>query len=344
MGEARSDNPAAQAPAGAAAHDRTRMGEARSDRGGANKMKAVVIHGYGGPEVLKFEEAPDPVIGADEVLVRVTATSINPLDLARRSGAAQGFFPVQFPGIVGVDVSGTVLAVGADVDNFSVGDRVFGMAHATYAELCAAKAGNLAKVPDGIALEEAAALPLVTMTGNQLISVGTRTEAGQTVLVSGAAGGVGRSAVFTAKGRGAVVIAGILKKHFSQADELHADQMIATDDDDAMANLSPLDAVANAVAGKTASQLIAKVKTGGVFATVLTPPPNAADFPGVKVVPVRVRPDPAVLLSMAQAVIKGDLIIPISRKLPLKDAAEGHAAAAKGSGGKILLVADNSLQ
>src|SRR4051794_7509534 len=126
-----------------------------SERGTIN-MKAIVIHEYGGPEVLKFEEAPDPVIGAGEVLVRVTATSINPLDLVRRSGAAKGFFPVQFPGIIGADLSGTVLEVGPGVDAFSIGDRVFGMAHQTYAELCAANAANLAKVPDGLNLAEAA--------------------------------------------------------------------------------------------------------------------------------------------------------------------------------------------
>src|SRR5689334_21978543 len=137
-------------------------------------MIAIVIHEYGGPEVLKFEDAPDPVAGAGEVLVRVAAASINPLDLARRSGAAKGFFPVQFPGILGADLSGTVLEIGPGVDTFSIGDQVFGMAHKTYAEFCAAKAANLGKVPDGLNLEDAASLPLVTTTGHQLISVGTR--------------------------------------------------------------------------------------------------------------------------------------------------------------------------
>lgn len=307
-------------------------------------MKAIVIHEYGGPEVLKFEETPDPVIGAGEVLVAVAATSINPLDLARRSGAARGFFPVQFPGILGVDLSGTVLQVGPGVDSISVGDQVFGMAHQTYAELCAARAANLAKVPDGLKLAEAASLPLVTTTGSQLISVGTRIQAGQTVLVAGAAGSVGRSAVFTARERGAIVIAGVLKKQLNEAGDLQANQVVATDDDDAMANLPPLDAVADTVGGKTASQLISKVKTGGIFASVLAPPQNAGEYPGVEVVLVRVRPDNALLLSMARSVVKGELMIPIGRKLPLSDVAEGHAAAAKGGVGKLLLVVDKNLQ
>ena len=100
-------------------------------------MKAVVIHQYGGPEQLKFEDFPDPVAGAGEVLVRVAATSINPIDYKRRSGMAKEFAPVKFPGILGVDVSGTVVKLGPGVSGFSTGDRVFGMANQTYAELCA---------------------------------------------------------------------------------------------------------------------------------------------------------------------------------------------------------------
>jgi NADPH:quinone reductase-like Zn-dependent oxidoreductase len=163
------------------------------------------------------------------------------------------------------------------------------------------------------------------------------------LLVAGAAGSVGRSAVFTAKALGATVIAGVLNRHLSQAGELHADQVVATDDDDAMAKLPALDAVADAVNGKTASQLISKVKTGGIFATVLAPPANSGEYPGVQVVRLRVHPDPVTLLSMAQAVVKGDLTIPISRKLPLSSAAEGHAAVQRRVQGKLLLVADKSL-
>src|SRR6266853_1546405 len=175
-------------------------------------MKAVVVHKYGGPEELKFEEFPDPVPSAGEVLVRIAATSINPFDIMRRSGAAKDAAPIKFPGVVGVDLSGTILKVGPGVSGFAVGDQVFAMADQTYAELCVVKASSLAKIPAGLDLIEAAALPLVTTTGNQLISVGTGIRSGQTVLVTGAVGNVGRSAVFTAKDRGAVVIAGVLKR------------------------------------------------------------------------------------------------------------------------------------
>jgi NADPH:quinone reductase-like Zn-dependent oxidoreductase len=303
-------------------------------------MKAILVHKYGGPEELKFEEYPDPVPGAGEVLVRIAATSINPFDIMRRSGAAKDAAPIKFPGIVGVDLSGTILKVGSGVSGFAVGDQVFAMADRTYAELCVVKASSLAKIPAGLDLIEAAALPLVTTTGNQLISVGTGIEAGQTVLITGAVGNVGRSAVFTAKDRGAVVIAGVLKRQVQEAASLGADRIVATDDEKSMTELPQLDAVADAVGGKTAEQLIAKVKRGGVFASVLGAPQNAKDYPSVKVVPVYASPDAKILLYMAQAVKAGKLKIPIGRKLPLKDAEQGHATVAKGGAGKVLLVVD----
>jgi NADPH:quinone reductase-like Zn-dependent oxidoreductase len=249
-------------------------------------MKAIVIHQYGGPEQMKFEDYPDPVAGAGEVLVRVVATSVNPIDYKRRSGMAKAFAPVKFPGIVGSDVAGTVVKFGPGASGFSAGDRVFGMAAQTYAEWCAVPAANLARVPEGLDPAEAAALPLVTTTGNQLISVGTGVAAGQTVLVAGAAGGVGRSAIFTARERGARVIAGVLKRQLKDAGSLGAERVVATDDAGALAALPPLDAVADAVGGKTAALLLGKVKSGGVFASVLGPPANAKDHPSVRVVPV----------------------------------------------------------
>jgi NADPH:quinone reductase-like Zn-dependent oxidoreductase len=301
-------------------------------------MKAVVVHQYGGPEVLKFEEYPDPVAGPGEVLVRVAATSVNPIDYKRRAGLTKDFYPLTFPGLIGVDVSGTVVKLGPGVEDFSVGDLVFAMADNTYAELCVVKAASLAKVPNGLDLIQAAALPLVTTTGNQLL-LATEIKAGQTVLVAGAVGSVGRSAVFTAKTRGAKVIAGVLKRQIDQAKTVGADQLVATDDDTAMANLPPLDAVADAVDGKTAEKLIAKVKPGGVFASVLGAPQNAAKYPSVKVVEVFAKSDSKTLQLMAEAVRDGHLVIPISQKLPLREAAQAHAAAEKGGSGKILLLA-----
>jgi len=300
-------------------------------------MKAIVVHKYGGPEVLKFEEYPDPVPGPGEVLVRVVAASVNPLDYKRRAGLTKDFYPIKFPGLIGVDIAGTVVKIGPGVEGFSVGDQVFAMADNTYAELCAVKAAILAKVPKGLDLIQAAALPLVTTTGNQLL-LATGIKAGQTVLVVGAAGNVGRSAVFTAKARGATVIAGVLKRQIDDAKTVGADQVVATDDA-AIANLPPLDAVADAVGGRTAEELIAKVKPGGVFASVVGAPQNAAEYPSVKAVFVFSKFDRKTLEFMAEAVRDGKLVIPISLKLPLSEAAEAQAAAEKGGVGKILLVA-----
>src|SRR5271170_429675 len=194
-------------------------------------MKAVVVHQYGGPEVLKFEDYPDPVAGPGQVLVRVAAASVNPIDYKRRAGLTKDFYPLHFPSLIGVDMAGTVIKIGPGVEGFSVGDRVFAMADNTYAELCVVNAAVLAKVPDGLDLVQAAALPLVTTTGNQLMAA-TGIKAGQTVLVVGAAGNVGRSAVFTAKERGASVIAGVLKSQMQMEDikTVDADQVVATDD------------------------------------------------------------------------------------------------------------------
>ena len=300
-------------------------------------MKAIVVHEYGGPEVLKFEECPDPVPGRGEVLVRVAAASVNPIDYKRRAGLTKDFYPMQFPSLIGVDMAGTVVKVGPGVEAFTAGDRVFAMADNTYAELCVVKADVLADIPEGLDLIEAAALPLVTVTGNQLLAA-TEIKAGQTVMVVGAVGNVGRSAVFTAKARGAIVIAGVLGRQSDQAKAAGADQVLATDDDTAIASLAPLDAVADSVGGKTAEKLIGKVKPGGVYASVVEAPQSAAYYPSVKVAHVFSHFDRQTLQFMAEAVRDGKLVIPIGRKMPLSEAAEAQTLAEKGGIGKILLV------
>ena len=302
-------------------------------------MKAAVIHRYGGPDVLKFEDLSDPTIGAGEVLVTNSATSINPIDLKMRSGAVKEYFPIAFPGVLGLDLSGTVLAISPGVKSFQVGDKVFAHTPRTYATLCAVKASQLAKVPEGMDLASAAALPTVTTTGAQLadLALGDRTES--TVLVLGAVGNVGRSAVYRLKQHSATVIAGVLKRHAAEAQNTGADSVVALDDDNELAKLPTLDAIADTINGATAAKLVHKLKSGGVFASVLGPPSSAAERPDVRVRTMQVKGDTGLLLEMAHAVLRGKLSIPIGTSFPLKEANRAHAAAEAGTSGKILLLA-----
>lgn len=301
-------------------------------------MKASVIHEYGGPEVLRYDDYPDPVLKRGEVLIRVAAAGLNPVDTLERSGQTKDWRPIQFPGVIGWDLSGTVEKLGVGVDGFSVGDQVLTWAYHTYAELCAVNAALLAKVPNGMNLIDVAALPLVTMTGSQLVYVAADAKAGQTVLVSGAAGSVGRSAVFAAKDRGAVVIAGVLKKQLDGTEILGADRLVALDDPSAFPDLQPVDIVANTVRGKTAEDLVAKVKAGGTFASVTGAPANAAEYPQVRTVAFVSKQDTKNLEYVVEAVRAGKLRIPIGSRFPLRNVAEAHATFAKGSAGKILLL------
>lgn len=302
-------------------------------------MKAVVLHEYGGPDKLKYEDVPDPVASEGQVLVRMAATSVNPIDYKMRSGAAKDRFPLEFPAILGRDIAGIVRELGPGVTQFKPGDRVMGVGSKTYAELTVAAAKDLALVPDKLDLVRAAALPLVTLTGEQLITRGARIQAGQTVLVTGAVGGVGRSAVWTAKKAGAKVIAGVKKSQVKEAATLGADQVLALDDAAAIEKLGFIDIVADTVGGETGQKLLAKVKQGGVFASVVGPPANAGMHPTIKIEPIQAKPDAAMVRIMAEDVAAGRLVIPIDRMVPLADAGKAHAAAEKGGIGKILLLA-----
>jgi NADPH:quinone reductase-like Zn-dependent oxidoreductase len=285
-----------------------------------------------------YEEFADPIPGAGEVLVRQAATSINPVDWKMRSGEAKAMFPVEFPGILGRDMAGIVVKLGEGVTGFAPGDKVIALGSKTYAELCTVKASELTHLPEGMDLVEAAALPLVTLTGEQLITRGTGIQAGETVLVTGAVGAVGRAAVWAAKKAGATVIAGVRKKQLEDAETIGADEVLALDDEHAMNQMGFVDAVADTVGGETAQGLLAKVKQGGVFASVLGPPANAKLHPTVRIAPVRAEPDPAALKILAEDVQAGRFTIPIDRMLALEKAGEGQRAAEKGGIGKVLLL------
>jgi len=300
-------------------------------------MKAVVLHEYGPPKNLKYEDIQDPNSSDNELLVRVAATSVNPIDYKMRSGAAKDRFPVEFPAILGRDIAGTVRSVGPKVKDFKVGDKIIALGFKSYAELATVDPTEATLLPDGMDFVESAALPLVVTTGDQLARA-TKVQPGQTILVSGAIGGVGRTAVWRAKKSGAKVIAGIRKSQLKQAEELHADTVLALDDPFALDKLGFLDAVANTVAGDTADLLVAKVKPGGIFASAVGPPSDAALHPTVQIVTFTATKDAAKLRELAEDVKAGHFKIPIDRILPLEKAPEAHTAAEKGNIGKILLI------
>jgi NADPH:quinone reductase-like Zn-dependent oxidoreductase len=300
-------------------------------------MKASVLHDYGPPSNLKYEDFPDPKPGPGEVLVRVQAASVNPIDWKLRSGAAKARFPLTLPAILGRDVAGTVRELGEGVKDFAVGDRVFALANRTYAELCVVKASELSRIPDKLDMTTAAAVPLVAITGDQLIRKATNVQPGQTILLTGALGSVGRCALFAALEIGAHVIAGVRKQQIHEAMDLGAIAATDINDDASIASLGSLDAVADTVGGASAAKLIAKVKPGGIFGTVLGPPSNAALHPTVTVNHIMATPDPATVIHYAEAVRDGKLKLPIDRILPLSQAAEAQTVAEKGGIGKVVL-------
>jgi len=175
-------------------------------------MKAILLYSYGDPSQLRYEETAMTKYGDNEVLVRVHAASINPIDVKIRSGAAKSRFSIEFPAILGRDLSGEVVETGRKVLGFPKGMRVMALANGTYAEYTVAKADVLAAIPNELSFEQAGALPLVTTTGVQLIERAVKPQAGQTVLVTGALGGVGRTAVHVARKHGARVLAGVREK------------------------------------------------------------------------------------------------------------------------------------
>jgi NADPH:quinone reductase-like Zn-dependent oxidoreductase len=300
-------------------------------------MKASVVSAYGGPEVMKYQDMPDPTLEPDDILVKVAGIGINPEDMFERNGDLKDHWQLQFPAIIGLDVSGTVVATGDGVTDLKIGERVCGWSYHTYAELVAEKAAFFAKVPETMDLVDAAAIPLVGVTGSQLISVASGVQPGQTVLVSGAAGAVGRCAVYMAKLLGGHVIAGVLRSQLDQADSIGADETIALDDPASFATIPQADVVANTLRGKPATDLLAKAKDGGTFASVTGEPAGAKSYPEVRVVPFVSKKDRAGIALIADAVNSGKMTIPIGLREQLKNAGAAQAAFTKGGIGKVLL-------
>jgi NADPH:quinone reductase-like Zn-dependent oxidoreductase len=299
-------------------------------------VKAVVLTGYGDVDKLELREVPEPRPKEGEVKIRAAATSVNPIDWKIRHGAHRQQMPVSFPAVLGRDVAGTVVEMGPGVTSLKVGDRVMGLVHEGYAEFVVAPAEELAKVPDGLDLQDAAALPLVVTTGLELMEDQVRPKRGETVLVTGALGGVGRTAVFVAKQHGARVLAGVRASQKEAAAELGADGVVAIDDDREIAALPPLDAIADTVSGETIEKLLPHLKNGGTLGSVLGEPPGAKGRE-IRVNAFMAHPDAKRLGRLAKAVGRGEFRIPIGKRLPLTEAREAQRLAEGGRVGKVLM-------
>jgi NADPH:quinone reductase-like Zn-dependent oxidoreductase len=301
-------------------------------------MKAVLLYSYGDPSQLRYEETTVPKYGDNEVLVKMHATSINPIDVKIRSGAAKSRFSIEFPAILGRDLSGEVAEAGRSVQGFPKGMRVMALANGTYAEYTVAKADVLAPIPDALNFEEAGALPLVTTTGAQLIERAVKPKSGQTVLVTGALGGVGRTAVHVARKHGAHVLAGVRTKEKEQASKLGVDGVVAIDSEEEVGHLHDLDAIADTIGGTTIQRLLKTIRKGGVLGSVLGQP-EGADKYDIDVEAFMAQPDASRLHQLADDVARHEFSIPIARTMKLQEIQEAHRIFERGGlAGKIVLV------
>jgi NADPH:quinone reductase-like Zn-dependent oxidoreductase len=299
-------------------------------------MKAVLLKAYGGVDQLSYEEVPDPKPSTGEVLVKVSGTSLNPIDWKIRAGYLKDRMPLQLPAILGRDVAGMVVAAGPGVTRFKLGDKVMGLVNHSYAELLTAKADDLALIPEGLNMDDAAVIPLVSLTGTQLIEKGVKPKAGDQVLVTGALGSVGRTAIYVAKIHGALVIAGVRKSQKQEAQLLGAERVVALDDDHDIGTMPELDAIADTINGPTIEKLLPKLKKDGVLGSVLGKS-AAAEKAGIRVAEVYAQPDAKRLAELADDVRAGDLVIPIGKRFKLSEIREAQTLAEKGAAGKVLI-------
>ena len=305
-------------------------------------MKAVRLQGYGGVDQLVYEEAPDPTPGPGEVLVRVRATSINPLDWKVRTGMMKDVMPIQFPFVLGSDIAGTVEAVGTGVTAFKAGDHVVGVAKSgSYAQLAVAAESSLVPLPAGLDETEAAALPVIGMTGAELVKTALEVKPGERLLVTGALGGVGRVAVQIAAADGVEVWAGVRGSQAKEAGELPTKGVLALDDEAAMkAAAGSFDAIVDTLGGKIAASTLSLLREGGRLATVVPPPPEVPADLKVTAKPHFMSPDAKILARLVKMQSEKKLSLPKVEKLPLQQAGEGHRLIQDRKAEKIVLVVD----
>ena len=306
-------------------------------------MKAVSIYYYGGPGVLAYEDAPRPHPAPGDVLVRVHAAGINPVDWKIREGHLKEMLHHTLPLVLGWDVSGVIAALGAGVTRFKVGDEVFSRPDierdGAYAEFIVIRETEVALKPKSVDHVHAAALPLAGLTVWQSLFDAAALTAGQRVLIHAAAGGVGSLAVQLAKGRGAHVIGTASAKNHAFVRALGADEVVDYERERFETVVGPVDVVFDTMGGDIQTRSWEVLKRGGILVSIASPPSaEAAVAHGGRFAFVFTQPNAAQLAEIATLVDAGKLKASVETVLPLAAAVRGQALSAAGhTRGKIVL-------
>lgn len=306
-------------------------------------MKAVRIHTHGGSEALVYEDAPRPEPAADEVLIRIHAASVNPVDWKIRGGYGKDSFKHHLPLILGWDVAGTIEATGSQVEQFQTGDAVYGYTSlyrdGGYAEFIVAKTTEIALKPNSVDFLEAAAIPVAALTAWQALFDTAGLSANQRVLIHAASGGVGSLAVQLAKVKGAYVIGTASARNADFLRELGTDEIIDYQATKFETVVQDLDVVFDTVGGDTQERSFSVLrKDGWLVSIVSSPSQETAAQHGVRSSMVGVQPNGGQLKEIAALVDSGKLKPYVETVLPLKEARQAHEISQSGrTRGKIVL-------
>ena len=302
-------------------------------------MKAIRIHSYGGAEVLTYEEVPRPVIGDDEVLVKVQAAGVNPVDVATRAGYMQGLVTLQFPFVPGMDLAGVVEAVGSEVADLVVDDEVYGFTdlgrQGAYAEYVSVRATEVTAKPKSVDFVAAAAVPIAGLSAWQALAAADL-QSGQTVLVHG---GVGSFAVQFARERGAHVLGTASTDKMELLQELGVDQAIDYTTTRFEEVARDVDVVLDTIGNEVMARSWSVLKPGGTLVTLMgQPDQEAATAQGVHGLGIIVQASAADLTEIARLIDAGHVQPIVTAVLPLTEARAAHERVEQGhTRGKIVL-------
>ena len=303
-------------------------------------MKAIQMTGYGDSSVLKIENIAKPTPAAGQVLIKIAATTVNPFDMKIRSGAMQQFIPIPIPFVPGTDFSGTVEETGENVTRLKSGDKVFATTFGgTYAEYIVMDEKNVSLTPDNVTLNEAAALAVPLNTAYSVLIEGADLQAGQKVLIHGAAGAVGIALVQLAKALGAYVIGTASAKGTELIKLLGADEAIDYKSQDFSKLIHDVDLVVDGVGGETLQKSYAVVKKGGKLISIVMPTSNEeAEKYGITAQFINSAPK-LEKLAFGKKLVEENKITPqIVKVLSLEAAAEAQdLVSAGGLNGKVIL-------